>query len=321
MSDELDILTASAERLFTVHVTAESFRRVDKGEWPDKLWRAVEAAGFAEAEMPGFAVTIARIAGRFAAPIPLAETILATSLLQSAGLAVPGGALTIAVGDHNISGTATRVPCARHAGHMVIVRGDSLTLVKIAHCNVSPGANIAGEPRDDVSFDGAPVVGMKSGVSSALVYQQAALLRAAQIAGALEKILAMTVQYAGERRQFGRPIAKFQAVQHHLAALAGHAGAACAAVQAAAAQPDLFAIASAKACASEAAGEAAAIAHQVHGAIGFTEEHSLHRHSKALWAWREEYGNEMYWNARLGERVAARGGDALWSEIVGNRGG
>ena len=89
-----------------------------------------------------------------------------------------------------------------------------------------------------------------------------------------------------------------------------------AAVEAAVGAPNFLAVAAAKATASEAAGEAAAIAHQLHGAIGFTEEHYLHRYTKALWAWREEYGNEGEWNSRLGAQVTARGGAALWPEIT-----
>lgn len=324
MSDELDILSASAEHLFADHVTPELFARVEAGEWPDALWQAVETAGFEQADMPGLGTLIARIAGRHAAPIPLAETILARDLLAGAALPIPAGALTIAVGeqisvtaDGHLSGAAARVPWARHVGHIVIAAGDALALVETGRCELAPGKNIAGEARDDVRFEGAPTLAIKNGISLESVFEQGALLRSAQIAGALEKILTMTVQYAGERQQFGRPIAKFQAVQHHLAALAGHTASACAAVEAAADAPGSFAIAAAKACASEAAGEAAAIAHQVHGAIGFTAEHSLHRHTKALWAWREEFGNEVFWNARLGETIASAGGNALWPGIVG----
>ncbi|MDA0230091.1 MAG: acyl-CoA dehydrogenase family protein [Proteobacteria bacterium] len=334
MNAELELLTESAERLFTDHVTPALFRRVEAGEWPDALWRAVTAAGFERADMPEFAVAICQVAGRFAALIPLPETILAVSLLEGAGLAVPDGALTIAVADAaepiaisangSLSGTARRVPWARHAAHIAVIsdspEGGTLALVKLAGAHIAPGQNIACEPRDDVRFDNTPSVHAVAGVSPAVVQEQAALLRAAQIAGALERILAMTVQYAGERRQFGRPIAKFQAVQHHLAVLAGHVAAACAAVEAAVGAPDFLAVAAAKAAASEAAGEAAAIAHQLHGAIGFTEEHDLHRYTKALWAWREEFGNEAEWNSRLGAEVAARGGAALWPDVTGSGG-
>ncbi|MBT5038363.1 MAG: hypothetical protein HOM52_07615, partial [Rhodospirillaceae bacterium] len=137
MSDELDILSASAERLFADHVTPELFTRVEVGEWPDALWQAVETAGFEQAEMPGLGTLIARIAGRHAAPIPLAETILAASLLADATLPVPGGVLTFAAADgislgagQRLSGTAKQIPWARNAGHIVVVMGDVVALVE-----------------------------------------------------------------------------------------------------------------------------------------------------------------------------------------------
>ncbi len=311
MSDELDLINQSAERLFADYVDAKLHDAVEAGEWPASLWDAITEAGFERAEMPVLGVALARIAGRHAAPIPLAETILAASLLEEAGLNVPYGPLTVSLGD------LTRVPWARHATGLVAISKDgTLALYETAHLDVAPGINLAGEPRDDVALGSTKAVSTASGISVETLFEKAALLRAAQITGALEAVLAKTVQYAGERKQFGRPIAKFQAIQHHLAALAGHTAAACAAVEAAASAPDFLAIASAKACASEAAGKAAAIAHQVHGAIGFTQEHDLHRLTKALWAWREEFGSEGNWNARIGAAVAANGGGGLWPDLV-----
>jgi acyl-CoA dehydrogenase len=54
----------------------------------------------------------------------------------------------------------------------------------------------------------------------------------------------------------------------------------------------------------------------VHGAIGFTYEHSLHFATRRLWSWRAEFGSESGWAVELGRRVAARGADALWSDIT-----
>jgi acyl-CoA dehydrogenase len=150
-------------------------------------------------------------------------------------------------------------------------------------------------------------------------------VRAQQMAGALEHILDQSVQFALDRVQFGRPIAKFQAVQHNLAQLAGEAAAAGAAADAAAEAiagsgiagatvPAEVAIA--KVRVGEAASTGAAIAHQVHGAMGFTREHSLHHSTRRLWAWREEFGNETYWSMRLGRMVAANGADALWPTLT-----
>jgi acyl-CoA dehydrogenase len=305
MNAEIELLEESAARLFADHVDARLYDAVAAGEFPDALWGAVTEAGFERAEMPVLGAAVARVMGRHAAPVPLVEAIGDIAL-------GPDGSLT---------GTAARVPWARHARHLVVVCGDgTLALIEASAAEISSGANLAGEPRDDVRLNGAPAMEAHGGLPPDAALQGGALLRAAAIAGALEAVLGKTVQYASERKQFGRPIAKFQAIQHHLAALAGHAAAASAAVAAAAEAPDFVTVAAAKAIASEAAGEAAAIAHQVHGAIGFTHEHDLHRLTKALWAWREEFGSEAEWNSRLGEAVAARGGAGLWPDVVARDG-
>ena len=145
-------------------------------------------------------------------------------------------------------------------------------------------------------------------------------MRSAQMAGALQSVLETSVQYARERVQFGRPIGRFQAVQQNLALLAGQAAAATAAaeaaIEAAAHNLDSPAVAAAKIRAGEAAGIGAAIAHQVHGAIGFTQEHRLHYLTRRLWSWRDEFGNEAYWARRLGGEVVAAGADRLWHGIT-----
>ncbi len=140
--------------------------------------------------------------------------------------------------------------------------------------------------------------------------------------GALEHLLDESVRFAGERVQFGRPIGKFQAIQHMLAALASRtatAGMAADRACLAAERRDSdawFEIAVAKVQAGEGAGEGARIAHQVHGAIGFTYEHALHFATRRLWAWRAEFGGEAQWAEELGRDAARRGAGALWSDLT-----
>ena len=152
-----------------------------------------------------------------------------------------------------------------------------------------------------------------------------ATVRSLQIAGALEAILAMSVAYANERVAFERKIGKFQAVQQNLARLAGETAAALAAAGSAAdtiAHADAFddtvmlEAAAAKIRAGEAAAEGAAIAHQVFGAIGFTNEHVLHRFTLRMLAWRDDFGNESHWAAALGGMIAARGADEFWPMLA-----
>lgn len=142
--------------------------------------------------------------------------------------------------------------------------------------------------------------------------RRGALLRSIQMAGALERVRDLTVRYAGEREQFGQRLNRFQAVQQQLAELAGLVALAGAAVEEAVAEPSGKRIAVAKVVTGSAAGRGAAIAHQVHGAIGFTHEHMLHRFTTRLWRWRDEYGTEAVWSEGLGDLLARVGGDRVW---------
>ncbi len=58
------------------------------------------------------------------------------------------------------------------------------------------------------------------------------------------------------------------------------------------------------------------IAHQTHGAIGFTYEHGLHFATRRLWAWRAEFGSDAYWAGELGRTTLARGAAALWPDLT-----
>ena len=78
-----------------------------------------------------------------------------------------------------------------------------------------------------------------------------------------------------------------------------------------------FEVAAAKVRTGEAAGLGAGIAHQCHGAIGFTYEHSLHFVTRRLWSWRAEFGAESHWAAHIGREVASRGGEELWPHVTG----
>ncbi len=148
--------------------------------------------------------------------------------------------------------------------------------------------------------------------------RRGALMRSIQIAGALERVRDMTVQYAAERRQFGQPLNRFQAVQQQLAEMAGEVALAGAAVDAAVADPlSPKHVAAAKVVAGHAAGRVAAIAHQVHGAIGFTHEHQLRRWTLKLWEWRDQFGTESAWSEALGDLLAHSGGDRLWEVVTG----
>jgi alkylation response protein AidB-like acyl-CoA dehydrogenase len=322
------ILYDSALRLFGDHVSPHVLKAAEAGEWPAALWQAIDDAGYLDvlAEGPGGmveAVAILRAAGHHAAPIPLPETMLARFLCAASGIDAPAGPLSVALAEADDPAQYAPVPWGAAAEGVAFVSGSSLRLAGRNHARFEPGASLAGEPRDVLTaIDDARSAPLPNTVSADLLRGIGALLRAAQMAGAMEAALGLATGYANDRVQFGRPIGKFQAIQQQLALLAEEAAAALVAVESAAISvaegrsSAEFALPAAKIRAGEAAGAVAEIAHQVHGAIGFTEEHSLHYLTRRLWSWRDEFGDEAYWAALLGRRIAAVGSAGLWPLIT-----
>jgi acyl-CoA dehydrogenase len=312
------------------------------------LWATLEETGLARLTLPSSAggggaglpesAVVLQAAGAHAARVPLAETdLLAGWLMARAGLPVPDGPLTLAAGDlelsrpaHRAAGTLRRVPWAGAAAAVVVLAGQEVVVLEPGAFTVSDGANLAEEPRDTIFVDGPVTAAALSEPAADELRLRAAFGRSQLLAGAAKGALAAAVLYAGTRVQFGRPIGKFQAVQQQLALAAAEVAAATAAATSAAriAGTDGFtatsaqlAVAAAKSRTSEAAGEVARIAHQVHGAIGFTREHNLRLLTTRLWAWRDEDGSEAEWNEFIGalcvDTVRRTGADGLWPLITG----
>ena len=318
-SDIGAMLADTAERLFTTHAEAiEDALRT--ASWPEAAWVAIEESGLPLALVPeqhgGFglppaeALALIRQIGRHALALPLAETIMANAALASAGLPLAQGAAGLAEGPNG------RVPWGRFA-QTVIVASDGELQRHDALPVAIASTNVAGHPRDQLA---APVI-HNCTASNTLLLELGALARALQMAGALERVLELTIEHVTSRVQFGRPLAKFQAIQQELAKLAGEVAAASAAADHAAdayaAGGDLtFAVAMARTRIGEAASKATAIAHQLHGAIGFTREHALHRYTTALWAWRDEYGTQRHWTLTLGRSALGAGRDGYWPMVV-----
>ncbi len=347
MSETSDLLRATAERLFADHLHKETHEAAEAGTWPAALWAAVEESGLAGAMTPeaaggagleaSDALVVLNVAGHARLPLPLAETMIAGHLLGRAGLKVAAGPLTIAPAAGGafaarrqgagwwIEGEAARVPWARHAAGLVLLAdspdGPVLALVNPDQVSLRPGTNLASEPRDTITIAATLDAGVvaPSPVDAAGLRRLGAAMRTAQIAGAVRFLLDLTIDYVNTRVQFGKPIGRFQAIQHMLAVMAEHSAAAEAALGLAADGLDAgrpVLVAAAKARAGEAAGQAAAIAHQAHGAIGFTREYDLHRASRRLWAWRDEFGNEAEWQRVVGRAAVAAGADDLWTFLT-----
>jgi acyl-CoA dehydrogenase len=142
-----------------------------------------------------------------------------------------------------------------------------------------------------------------------------AVMAAAEIAGGGERLVEMSLAHAGTRKQFGKPLAAFQAIQQQLAVLAEQVVLVRIAAQAGCAAgltPPVAIAAMAKHVASAAVPVMTGIAHAVHGAIGITQEFPLHRVTGRLHALRSAHGSESYWAERLGEaRLANNARDSL----------
>ena len=310
MTDFLDPF----ERMIAALFTPAAVRAAERGEADDRAWSELAASGFLDALVPedagGAGVSFADIVplwlvlGRHAVPCPVGETMIARALLAQAGRAAPDGPIAIA---GQAPGAAGRVIGAALARHLLVEWEGNLYLAAVAGEADGGAGDLAASVRWD-SETATPVGPIVPGG----LRRTAAVLRAALIAGAADRLTTMTAGYANERIQFGKPIGKQQALQQQLAVMAEDMVAARIAAHIGGAgsfPPALAAAATAKSVASSAAARVAAIAHAVHGAIGISEEYDLQLYTRRLQAWRLADGSESYWNRLLGaERLAAPSG-------------
>jgi acyl-CoA dehydrogenase len=352
VAESENIVVETAEKIFADLADPQTINGDKEGKWKAPLWQALTEAGLPLSWVPedcagsgtslaeGFGVLNA--AGRFAIAVPLAETMLAGWLLAQARVSSPDGEMTVAPAsprdrvtlnaDGTLSGRARGVPFAKAAKHIAVLangsNGLSIALVDAGKCRIEAGLNLGGDHSDTVTFDKvAPITTRPApkGFDHNALLLMGGVTRSLQIAGALESLLEISVRYSNERVAFEKKISKFQAVQHNLARLAGESAAALAAATSAADalsnakgfnDETFLEAVSAKIRCSEAAEKGGGIAHQVHGAIGFTSEHILHRFSLRALAWRDDFGSESYWAVELGKLVANRGADELWPLVA-----
>lgn len=307
------------------------FGELGHGATVDDGWTRIEEMGFSglllsEAE-GGFGGTWAdacivfRLAGYHAMALPVVEAVIAARIAADAGFATTGfGTLAEkaegVLSGGQFTGTLHGVPWGS-AGSFVVAPspGGGSMILSTAGATIEARDNLAGETRAVLRFAGSTAI-----AGGHDVFLLGAAARTMQMAGAIDAVLAMAVGYVNDRKQFGKPLGKLQAVQQSLAIFACEAAAAnCAAFGLAQAldRGDAdFEVAAAKARANMAAAVATSIGHQAHGAIGFTREYGLHPLTRRLWAWRSEFGSQKYWHAVLGRRVKLGGADHFWMDMV-----
>jgi acyl-CoA dehydrogenase len=353
MSDQ-DLVVETVRDILAGH---EPFVLTAERSWDDGLWADLAAAGLTGVGLPedaggsggelADAIAVVATLAAGAGAVPVAEQLLvAGPALVEAGVEHTffDEPVTIALADavtaeasddgdgpgrFTLTGTATDVPWAGVAPRIAVLTrapagldGALLALVDASGLETTTAANLAGEPRGSLVLDGVPATGaVLTPAQTERLRARYALARAVQLSAALQQVLSWTLQYAGERVQFGRPLAKFQAIQMELAEMAGEVTAVAALVDAAVQAADrgeneVLAAAAAKVRAGAAVEVVARLAHQVHGAIGFTQEYRLHHLTRRLWSWRDEAGSELHWSRVLGAGVLAGGAGNLWPALT-----
>ncbi|WP_199255018.1 acyl-CoA dehydrogenase [Mycolicibacterium mengxianglii] len=308
-------------------------------------WAHLEETGLSrltssEEAGPQEAAVVLRGLARHAVAAPIAETdLLGAWLAAAAGLDVPGsGPLTVAVADADVEGdrlvgTAREVPWTQAADRVLLVLSAGgrwrVSAVEPGELDIAAGHNLAGEPRDTVSFD-VPVSATAE-VESALIAElnrRGAWARCVQIIGALDAAAELSVSYTRDRVQFGRPLSKFQSVQHALAGMAGEIerARACATLAVAAASdhgfagaPTDYAVTLAKVVLGRVVPAVNTVAHQLHGAIGVTIEHQLWSVTNRAYSWAGEYGSTQSHARKLGRAALTPSPDdgAMWDVLTG----
>lgn len=315
-----NLLTQSFDRLLANCSTPEVVRQVERGETHGPLWARIHESGYLDALVPesaggaglsladAFPLFVAE--GRHALPVPLAHTMLVRAVLASAGIEPPAGALAIASQvrvEHDGAVSCPATPYGRVADWVVVGMPESWLLLPTAGAAMR-NTGIHGSLRADLRW---PAHSHQTLVAhGAIAWREAgAAIAAAQLAGAMERALGMTVAYANERIQFGRSIGKFQAIQHQLSVMAEHVFAAHMAAELGCSGrgplPHGLRAAVAKARASEAATITTSIAHAVHGAIGCTAEVDLQIYTRRIHEWRADFGSEQHWSRVLGRALLA----------------
>ncbi|WP_233889562.1 acyl-CoA dehydrogenase family protein [Paraburkholderia flagellata] len=312
-----ELISGAFERLLADHCNAAAVRAIEHDRGAQRVWQAFVESGFPDTVLAsahggaGLALRDAyplfEACGRYAVPLPFAETMALRAALAQAGgeaaLAGVTGPLGIAPRAARSAEdiVLARVPHGLHCEWVALEHDGRPALWPTAEAEVSC-TGIAGCRDATIRWHGVP---RAARALPPLDWPTlGASLCAARMAGAMARVLELSLDHARQRVQFGRPIGKFQAMQQQISQLAERVAATRIAAQLAlpaegiAPRPDAAPMA--KGYASEAAVLVCAVAHAVHGAIGITAEHDLSLFTRRLHEWRAHYGSESYWYERLG---------------------
>ncbi|WP_116364063.1 acyl-CoA dehydrogenase family protein [Parahaliea mediterranea] len=284
---------------------------------PQAAWDELVQSGFLRLLLPesaeGAGLDIAQAlpvlmsAGYWALPLPYVETTLLYAALPAALVDAPAdtieGNLALAVGTCGPGGPAQPLRQGLHWLRALVTAKDGGIAVVPVSGDVEQGWRSQGEVKP-----------LSQELDIHLLGTAAECL---QLAGAMQRVLELTVDYANTRQQFGRPIGKYQALQQQISVMTGHCHSAVMAAQLLAAgmvqadsglRLDTPRIASACGVIKAACQPVVATAHAVHGAIGVTEEYTLHHYTRRLLAGRIAGGSESCWFEQVGRACLEQDG-------------
>lgn len=308
------------DRLLGETCTPTHIRQLEKHEDHVAIWCALESSGFLDILVPesaggaglswedAWGVLFA--AGRHGVPYPIAQTLFARACLSHCGHESPNGPVALAgASSHGADGVikARLVQGALLASHVLLQDQDTVYLLPVDQAQQEA---VGGQGSFDAHLTWHGAVVTESVVGSLpreAVAHGLALGLAILIAGVGDRVLAMTLGYANDRVQFGKPIGRLQAVQQQVTEMAERVYGIRMATQLGCQSatehvwlPLANGAALAKSQASAAAVRIANVAHAVHGAIGVTQEYDLQIYTRRLYEWNRAGGGAKYWSARLG---------------------
>lgn len=326
MSENRAIFRETVEQILSDTLDQKAIEATQQRELPATLYDALAGNGVTTMLVPedkggvgadiGDAFAILRAMGAAAAPGPIAETMFGNRLLADAGMDAANGLIALAFGADGAT-VLHDVSWGGVVDHVLVVTPTGLSLTAASGWSVAPSLDAADEPRDTLT--GA--LGAITPLDTSGALRTAALMRSGQILGAVEWVLTRSIDYAGERKQFGREISKFQAIQQMLAEFAAHVLASAGIAEAAAEAGSETLIAAARSRLGDASDAAITIGHQVHGAMGFSKEYALNHRTRRLMAWRDDFGSTQLWRRRLASAFVAFNREEFWPAVAdaGNR--
>jgi len=304
-----DELLGPFSKLLQDVVSADGIRMAASGLPPPGIWQAIVASGFADAlmceERGGAGLSLADAHPLFVAcgehllPQALGQTMLARTVISSAGQTVPSEAIVLWPQSAQRQLRSVVVPAACEGTLALTQSGPTM---EVRHLRAAPqsadGFGLVPATLDD----GPPLIEFNAPGIDLLDYAAASV--SASMAGAMARMVEMSLAFANERRQFGRSLSAFQVIQHQLSVAAEQVVLATTASRIAFTNTyvamDPIRVAIAKVVVNDAASAVCAIAHAVHGAVGISEEFDLQLYSRRLRRWQISFGSAEFWARRIG---------------------